>query len=169
MSEKLQIDLNTACDTLKVTTQHGIWKSVHPIIWRYHTDTMALKVHRLKTTVFTDTGFINQKSLTGNVCYQGYSAELFIRIISIKNTKDAADSLITFAHDVGAQAELVSDHPAELIGPKSKFAKKARFLNVKQSSCEPYTQRQNEFEGEIRLLKRPWKNQLTKNNCPFRF
>ena len=53
--------------------------------------------------------------------------------------KDAADSLMTFAHDVEAPAELVSDHAAGLIGPQCDFAKKARFLNVKQSSCEPHT------------------------------
>ena len=59
----------------------------------------------------------------------------------MKDRKDAADSLVTFAHDVGAPAEIVSNHVAKLIGPKSKFAEKTRFLNVNQSSCEPYNQR----------------------------
>ena len=85
----------------------------------------------------------------------------------MKDRKDDADSLMTFAHDVGAPVELVSDHSAELIEPKSKFVEKARFLNIKQSSCEPYTQRQNEFEGETRLLKRCWKNWMAPNNFPF--
>ena len=44
LSEKLQIGLNTARDTLKVTTQHGIRQAVHPITRRYRTDTMSLKV-----------------------------------------------------------------------------------------------------------------------------
>ena len=84
----------------------------------------------------------------------------------MKDRKDAADSLMSFAHNVGAPTELISDHGAELIGPKSKFAEKARFLNVKQLSCEPYTQHQNEFEGKTRLLKRRWKNQMATSNCP---
>ena len=67
--------------------------------------------------------------------------------------KDAPDSLLTFAHDVGAPAELISDHAAMLIGPQCEYAKKARFLNIKQSSCEPHTQRHSKFEGERRLFE----------------
>ena len=82
----------------------------------------------------------------------------------MRDRKDAPDSLITFAHDVGAPTELISDHTAMLIGPQCEYAKKARFLNIIQSSCEPYTQRQNKFEGETRLLKRRWKNRMATNN-----
>ena len=66
LSEKLWISLNTARDTLKVTTQQGIRQAVHPITRRYRTDTMSLKLRRLKATVYTDTGFINRKSLSQN-------------------------------------------------------------------------------------------------------
>ena len=139
---------------MKVTTQQGIHQTVHPITRRYQTDTMSLKIRRLKATVYTDTGFINIRSLAQNTCYQGYSAENFIKIIPMRDTKkDAPDSLLAFAHDIGAPAELISDHAAILIGPQCKYAKKARFLNIKQSSCEPHTQRQNRFKGETRLLK----------------
>ena len=82
---------------------------------------MSLKVRRLKATVFTATGFINRRSIAQNVCYQGYSAENFIRIIPMRDRKDAANSLMIFAHDVGAPAELVSDHAAELIGPQCNY------------------------------------------------
>ena len=131
LSEKLRIGLNTARDMLKVTTQQEIQSAVYPITKRYHTDIMSLKVRYLKVTVFTDTGLINRTSLSGNVCYQGYSAKNFIKIYPMKDRKDATDSLMTFVHDVGAPAELVSDHTVALIGPESKFAAKARFLNVK--------------------------------------
>ena len=100
LSEKLQIGLNTARGTLKVTTQQGIRQAVHPITRRYRTNTMSLKLCRLKTTVYTDTGFINRKSLSQNVCCQCYSALNFIKIIPMRDRKDAADSLMTFAHDV---------------------------------------------------------------------
>ena len=49
-----------------------------------------------------------------------------------------------------------------------QIRKKARFLNIKQTSCEPYTQRHNKFEGETRLLKRRWKNRMATNNTPLR-
>ena len=92
---------------------------------------MSLKICWLKATVFTDTGFINRTSLAQNTCYQGYSAEKFIKIIPMRDRKDAPDSLMTFAHDVGALAELISDHAAMLIGPQCEYAKKVRFLNIK--------------------------------------
>ena len=129
---------------------------------------MSLKLRLLKATVYTDTGFIKTKSLAQNTCYQGYSSENFIKIIPMRDQKEAPDSLLSFAHDVGAPAELISDHANLLVGPQCEFAKKARFLNIKQTSCEPYTQRHNNFEGENRLLKRRWKNQMATNNTPLR-
>ena len=103
---------------MKVTTQQGIRQAVHPITRRYQTDTMSLKICHLRATVYTDTGFINTRSLAQNTCYQGYSAENFIKIIPMRDTKkEATDSLLTFAHDVGAPAELISDHASMLIGP----------------------------------------------------
>ena len=168
LSQKLRIGLNTAYDTLKVTTQQGIHQAVHPIIRRYQTDTMSVRICQLKATVFTDTGFINRTSLAQNTCHQGYSAEKIIKLIPMRDRKDAADSQLAFVHNVGAPAELISDNVAMLVGPKCEYAMQARFLNIKQSSCEPYTQRQNEFEGETRLLKCHWKNQMATNNTLLR-
>lgn len=61
----------------------------------------------------------------------------------MKDQNDDAYSLMSFAHDVGAPVELVSDHANLLIGSTSDYAKKARFLNMKQTFCEPNTQCQN--------------------------
>ena len=87
LSQKLRIGLNTARDTLKVTTQQGIRQAVHPITRRYRTDTMSLKICCLRATVYTDTGFINTRSLAQNTCYLGYSAKNFIRIIPMRDAK----------------------------------------------------------------------------------
>ena len=114
---------------------------------------MSLKIRRLRATVYTDTGFIKTKSLAQNTCYQGYSSENLIKIIPMRNQKEAPDSLLIFVHDVGAPAELISDYVAMLIRPQCEYAKKARFLNIKQSSCEAHTQRHNKFEGKTRILK----------------
>ena len=86
----------------------------------------------------------------------------------MRDQKYAPDSLLAFAHDFCAPTELISDHAVMLIGPQCEYAKQARFLNIKQSSCEPHTQRNNKFEGETRLLKRRWKNQMATNNTPLR-
>ena len=129
---------------------------------------MSLKIRWLRDTVYTDTGFINARSLAQNTCYQGYSTENFIQIYPMSDEKECGDSLMQFAQDVGAPAENISDGAPLLIGRASNFAKKLRFLNIKQSSCEPNSQRQNNFEGDTRLLKRRWKNRMATNNCPKR-
>ena len=82
----------------------------------------------------------------------------------MRDRKYTPDSLMAFAHDVGAPAELISEHAAMLIGAQCEYTKKTHFLNIKQSSCEPYTQRLHESEGETRLLKRCWKNRIATNN-----
>ena len=129
---------------------------------------MSFKIHRLCASCYTDTGFINVKSLAQNTCYQGYSAENFIYIDPMRDRTDCADSLMNFVNTVGAPAELVSDHAAMLIGRGSDFAKQCRYYHIKQSACEPDTQKQNDFEGETRLGKLRWKNQTSTNNCPKR-
>ena len=50
LSQKLRIGLNTARNTLKVTTQQGICQAKYPITRRYRTDTMSLKIRRLRDT-----------------------------------------------------------------------------------------------------------------------
>ena len=106
-----------------ITTQQGIRQAVNPITRRYRTDTMLLKVCRLRTTFYTDTGFINVKSLTQNTCYQGYSTENFIYIDPMRKEKNCADSLLNFVNSIGAPAEMISDSASALIGRNSDFAK----------------------------------------------
>ena len=50
LSQKLRIGLNTARNTLKVTTQQGIRQNKYPITRRYRTDTMSLRIRRLRAT-----------------------------------------------------------------------------------------------------------------------
>jgi hypothetical protein len=168
LSAKWRIGLNTARDTLKVTTQQGIRQAVRPITRRYRTDTMSLKMRRIRATVYSDTGFISTKSLRQNTCYQGFSCENFIHIVPMKKQTEAGDALMDFAHDVGAPAEIITDGAPLLIGKESDFAKTARFLRSKLSSCEPGTQKQNLFEGETRLFKRRWKICMSTKNVPKR-
>ena len=157
--------METARETLQITTQQGIRQAVRPLTRRYRTDTMSMKIRRLRATVYTDTGFINIKSLKQKTCYQGYSCENFIHIDPLRDRKEAGDSLFRFAKDVGAPAELISDNASELLGFNSTFAKQARFLHIRQSGCETKTQRQNRFELETGILKRQWKSRMATNRA----
>ena len=121
---------------------------------------------RLKANVFSDTGFINVKSLRQNMCYQGYSLQNFVYICSIRDQKEAGRSLMEFFNNIGALAEIVSDHTSLLLEKNLEFTKTAYFIHIKQSSCEPHTQKQNDFEGDIWLLKWQWKIKMASNNIP---
>ena len=100
---------------------------------------MSLNIRRLRASVYTDTGFINVKSLAQNTCYQGYSAENFVYIDPMRDRKDCTDSLMNFAHSVGAPAQIISNSASILIGRDCAFTKQCRFLNVKQLAYEPHT------------------------------
>ena len=126
---------------MKITTQQEIQQAVNPITRRYRTDTMSLKILHLQTRVYTDTVFINVKSLAQNTCYQGYSVENVVYVDSMRDMKDYAESFMNFAHSVGAPAEIILDSAHMLIGRNSNFAQKCRFLYIKQTACEPETQR----------------------------
>ena len=72
---------------------------------------------------------------------------------------------MNFSQDMGAPAEIILDGTPILIERESNFAKKVRFLNIKQSSYKPNTQQHNNFEGET-LLERSYGYCTATNNCP---
>ena len=91
-----------------------------------------MKIYHLWATVYTDTGFINIKSLKQKTCYQGYSCENFIHIDPMRDRKEARDSLFCFTTDVSAPAELILVDAYDLLGFNSTFTKQACFLQIKQ-------------------------------------
>ena len=129
---------------------------------------MSMKIRRLRATVYSDTGYVNVRSLKQHTCYQGFSSENMVQIYPMRDEKEASSALLDFAHDVGAPAELITDSANLLQGHNSDFAKKARFLNIPLHATEPGTQRQNKFEGETRILKRRWKIRMVEDNIPKR-
>ena len=74
-----------------------------------------MKICCLRATVYTDTGFINTKSLKQNTCYQGYSCENFIHIDPMRGRKESGDSLFFFATDIGAPALLILENVIKLL------------------------------------------------------
>ncbi len=57
LSSKWNIGLETAKQTLQVTTQQGIRTAVHPLHKRYRVDNLHLNRRRLNGDWFTDSGF----------------------------------------------------------------------------------------------------------------
>jgi hypothetical protein len=63
LSRKWNISLQTARDTLAVTTQHGVWMAVHPMLRRLRVDHLHLHRPRLLGMWFLDTLIVKVKSL----------------------------------------------------------------------------------------------------------
>ena len=168
LSRKWRIGLETSRATLAQTTQQGIRTAIRPISRRYRTDLQSKKINRIRASVFTDTCFVNVKSMKQNTCYQGYSCDNLIRIYPMRSQTDAAQSLIDFAHEVGAPDTITSDEAPLLQGPQCLFRKNANFLHSALYSAEAGTQKQNRYEGENGILKARWKSQMREYNIPKR-
>jgi hypothetical protein len=160
LSRKWRVGIDTARQTLKVTTQLGVRTAVHPLTRRYRTDHFTLRYKRLNETFYSDTMFATTKSLKGNRCAQIFSTKDFIRVHPMDSKSECAQALQVFAEDIGIPADLVTDGAAELTAPQSNFRKLCRDLRIRTRESEPYTQKQNEAETSIRELKKRWKHKM---------
>jgi Fe2+ or Zn2+ uptake regulation protein len=94
VARKWNIGLETAKNTLRVTTQYGIRTAVHPMTRRLRVDHLHLHRHRLRGTWFADTLLSKVKSKLGNTCANVYTQGKFTRAIPMISRKDAGKSLI---------------------------------------------------------------------------
>jgi hypothetical protein len=115
LSRKWNIGLQTANDTLRVTTQKGIHMAIHPMTWRVRVDHLHLHRQRLRGTWYTDTLLSKVKSKLGNTCVNVYMQGKFTRAIPMSSRKDAGKSLIEFTDNVGIPKQLVTDGATEFI------------------------------------------------------
>ena len=95
-----------------------------------------------------------------------YSGENCAFVYPIRKLDNAAGTLLTLAEDVGIPNQLFTDSASLLTGPKLKFVDQASFLQITLFQSKPLTQRQNEVEKTIGLLKRRWKNQMSMTGMP---
>ena len=170
LAEKWRIGLQTAKDTLKVTTQNGIRHALHPLKRRYRTDTMSLGYRRLSTRFYTDTLFAKVKSIKGNTCAQVFATNDigFVRVHPMVSKAQAGEALRGLAEDIGVPNEIVCDGAAEQVGPRSDFYKTVNYLRMRIKRTEPYSPWQNNAESAIRELKKRWKHRMATKRIPRR-
>jgi hypothetical protein len=75
LSERWNIGLQQAKQTLKVTTQRGVRSAIMPLSRRYRTDHMYQERKLRNQKFYTDTLFGKYKSLTDNTCLQIFANE----------------------------------------------------------------------------------------------
>ena len=170
VSEIFGCGIETAKETIRVTTQHGVRSAIHPLRRRYRTDLLSLRYRRLARPFYTDTMFFKTVSINQYKCAQVYASNDFVIVYPMRSHRgdDIGDSLRLLAEDVGVPNELVYDRAPGQTGYDQQFQKTARFLRIKCRTSEPYTQKQNHVERTIGELRRRWRDVCRKKQVPKR-
>ena len=169
LSRKWKVGLETARNTLRVTTQQGIRTAVSPITRRYRVDNLALHRHRLDARIHTDTLFSKTLSLSGNKCAQVFTDGQYTAVYPLSTKSHAGQALAQFIDEVGIPDRLTADLAGEQTGMSTLFSKLVRHHRIDMKWCEKGTGKQNhKAEREIGLLKQRWRRRMADLQVPKR-
>jgi hypothetical protein len=169
LSERWNIGLTQAKNTLQVTTQRGIRSAILPLSRRYRTDRMYNQRRLRNQKFYTDTLFGKCKSITNNTCAQIFANEsYFVKAFPMEKKSMAGLALRQFIRDYGAPEQLTSDEGAEQTGLKTEFMANVRKYGIEHHLSEPHRPQQNRAESVIREVKKRWFRQMNKRKVPKR-
>jgi hypothetical protein len=169
LSERWNIGLNQAKQTLKVTTQRGVRSAILPLSRRYRTDRMYGEKKLRGQKFYTDTLLGKCKSISNNTCAQIFANEsYFVKAYPMALKSDAGLALRQFIRDYGIPERLTSDGSGEQTGSKTEFIRNVRKFGIEHHLSEPHRPQQNRAESVIREVKRRWFRQMTKRKVPKR-
>jgi hypothetical protein len=110
LSERWNIGLNQAKQTLKVTTQRGVISAILPVSRRYRTDRVYHQKKLQNQKFYTDTLFGRCKSISNNTCAQIFANEsYFVKAYPMERKSLAGQALRQFIRDFGVPEQLTSD------------------------------------------------------------
>jgi hypothetical protein len=166
LSERWQIGLEQAKETLKRTTQRLARSAVMPLARRYRAD-RRFQTKRLDGMWASDTMDGRVKSLDGNRYGQVFSnATFFAEIYPMARKADAGQALKTFVMELGVPEELTIDGSKEQTKPGTEFMKCCRRNDIKVHRTEPERPNQNPAEGVIREVRRRWFRTMIRKRVP---
>ena len=160
--------IETAKQTIRVTTQHGVRSALHPLKRRYRTDLLSLRYRHLDALMYSDTMHFKTKLLAQHKCAQIFATDDFAVAYPMRAERHIGDTLRTLAEDVGIPRELLTDNANTMTGYEADFNKQARFLKIKMRSIEPHNKKQNKGERIISELRQRWRDKQRKKNIPLR-
>ena len=157
LSERWNIGLNQAKQTLRATTQRGVRSPILPASRRYRTDQLYQQKNLRNQKFYTDTLFGRCKSILNNTCAQIFANEsYFVKAYPMEQKSMAGKALQRFIRDFGVPEQLTSDGASKQTGPKTDFMQ-----NVQHHISEPHRPQQNRAESVIREVKRRWFRQTS--------
>ena len=169
LARKWNIGIQTAKDTLRVTTQRGVRTAVHPMTRRLRVDHLHLHRKRLAGTWYCDTLFSKTKSKLGNTCANVFTQGKFTSVFPMTARKESGQSLIDFTDDIGIPENLVTDQAGEFTGKNTLFVREARKMRIRLFHTEKGRKNQNHAaEREIAFLAKRWRLRMAKKKVPKR-
>ena len=169
LSERWNIGLAQAKQTIKVTTQRGVRSAILPLSRRYRTDRMYNQRKLRGQRFYTDTVIGKYKSVTNNTCAQLFANEsFFAKAYPMERKSFAGAALRQFIRDYGVPEQLTFDGAAEQVKPKTEFMKNVRKYEIDYHIIEPHRPQQNRAETVIREVKKRWFRQMVKRKVPKR-
>lgn len=166
LSERWNISLSTAIQTLKKTTQRFLRSAVLPLSRRYRAD-RVFERKTLAGTWSTDTMDGRSKSLEGNRYAQVFANKsYFSRIYPMDRKGKAGDALRLFCQEFGVPERLTFDGSKEQNGKGTEFMKQIRQHGIDYHVSEADLHNQNPVEGVIRELRRKWYRIMIRKRVP---
>ena len=166
LSERWNISLATAIQTLKKTTQRFLRSAVLPLSRRYRAD----RVFERKTLAgrwSTDTMDGRSKSLEGNRYAQVFANKsYFSRVYPMDSKSKAGNALRLFCQEIGVPEKLTFDGSKEQTGKNTEFMKQVRRHDIDYHISEADLHNQNPVEGVIRELRRKWYRVMIRKRVP---
>ena len=139
LSERWNIGLHHARQTLKVTTKRGVRSAILPLSQR---------------KFYTDTLFGRCKSISNNTCAQIFANEsYFVKAFPMEKKSLAGQALRLFVRDYGIPEQLTCDGASEQTGPKTEFMQTVRKFDIDHHVSEPHRPQQNRAESVIREVR----------------
>ncbi len=167
LSKVWKIDIQSAKDTLKVTSQRRKIDGNSNLSRNLSTNDRMLRYRRIKSYFFTDTFFVTSrgKSKRGNTCMQLFVSDKgFVFVFPMRARSEFKTALQVFAKEVGAPKALIVD-PA---GEQTSYDVRHFCHQIGTTLCvlEEHTQWANKAELYIGLLKEGIRKDMRESHCP---
>jgi transposase InsO family protein len=171
LSKTWRINLDSAQQTLDVTTQSNVRKDNPTLSRNYGTNDRMLRYKHIKEYFFMDTFFSTKKagkSSRGNTCCQLFVTDKgFVYVVPMKSKAEVLQAVKQFAKEVGAPDAIISDAASE---QKSQALRKfCSDIGTTLRHLEEGTPWANKAELYIGLIKEAVRKDMKESPCPLAF
>lgn len=170
ISDRWQIGLKQAKETLDATTQRYVRSALLPLSRRYRSDRHFYRNH-LNHDFSADLYFGRIKSSRGNTAAFIFTNKTGFAVAYPqrgKTSKEGAEALREFTRDFGIPKKLTVDGAQENIGTNSEFMKRVRQYDIDIHISAPRTPRENPAEQTIREIRKKWFRVMGAKHVPKR-